>query len=33
MARGKLRVVKVGQQADKKELQVVRNKLLLKTTT
>ena len=31
--RGELRVVKVGQQADKEELQVVRDELRLKTTT
>ena len=33
MARGKLRVVKVEQQADKEELQVARDELRLKTTT
>ena len=32
-ARGELRVVKVGQQADKVELQAVRDELCLKTTT
>ena len=32
-ARGELRIVKAGQQVDKEELQAVRYKLHLKTTT
>ena len=33
MARGDLLVVKAGQQADQEELQVIKDKLHLKTTT
>ena len=33
MVRDELRVVKVGQQADKEELQAVRDELRFKTTT